>query len=72
MHENKPLFTGFLGKLRLNNVHQLETIIAKSKNIMSFLSLCVVCAIHACVSYLRIIFKTCNVGNVCKNLKLLL
>ena len=91
MHENKPLFTGFLA--RLNNVYQLETIITKSNKtsfhlwkwqallravtqlrintcyglVLLIPSLCVVCAVHACVSYLFIIFENCNVGNVNKN-----
>ena len=92
--KTNPCLRVFLA--RLNNVYQLETIIAKLKNKMSFhlrtkwqalltggtqlpintcqglvvliLSLCVVCAVRACVSYLCIIFlKTCNVGYVCKN-----
>ena len=37
--------------------------------VVLILSLCVVCPVR--VSYLCIIFKTCNVGNVCKNLMLL-
>ena len=39
--------------------------------VVLILSLCVVCAVRVSVSYFCIIFKTCNVGNVCKNLMLL-
>ena len=80
--KTNPCLRVFLA--RLNNVYQLETIIAKLKNKMSFhlwtkwqalltggtqlpintcqglvvliLSLCVVCAVRACVSYLCIIY----------------
>ena len=45
-------------QLRINTCYGLVVLI---------LSLCVVCAVHACVSYLFIIFENCNVGNVNKN-----
>ena len=45
-------------QLRINTCYGLVVLI---------LSLCVVCAVHACVSYLFIILEKCNVGNVNKN-----
>ena len=45
-------------QLRINTCYGLVVLI---------LSLCVVFAVHACVSYLVIIFENCNVGNVNKN-----